>query len=187
MAIEEIRDITKREFGFFFESYGKQYMKRYVAFNTQEKLLAFIRDNKPLDCFVSVAFYKHPSLMKGWFGASLFFDIDCKDNLKLAYADAITVYESLLDDFALKEVSLRFSGSKGYHVLSGDQSLQILDRHARQEIVDYLVGTYNFNVMTVDAPASCDIRRLRRIAGTVNSKTGGLCKVLKETVERVGW
>lgn len=182
MAIEEIGDITKREFGFFFKSLsGKNYMKRKFTFDSQEALVSFIRDGSPLDCYVSVAYYKYPAQMEGWLGASLFFDIDCKENLKLAYADAITVYEALLDDFALKEVSLRFSGSKGYHVLAQDADPRVLGRHARQEIVDYLVGTYNFNVMTVDSPASCDIKRLRRIAGTVNSKSGELCKILKES------
>ncbi|MBC8522213.1 MAG: hypothetical protein H8D26_09570 [Methanomicrobia archaeon] len=180
MGIEEIWDITKREFGFVFKSFGgKNYMKRKFTFDSHEALVSFIRDESPLDCYVSVAYYKYPAQMEGWSGASLFFDIDCEENLKLAYADAITVYESLLDDFALKEVSLRFSGSKGYHVIAQDVDPRILDVRARCEIVDYLVGTYNFNVLTVDSPASCDIKRLRRIAGTVNSKSGELCKILK--------
>ena len=177
MDIEKILEIEKREFGFFLGD-EKRFMKRKVVFNTQEELNDFIHNEKPPDCYVSVAFYQYPLLMEGWLGANLFFDIDCKDNLKLAYADALTVYEVLLDDFALKEVSLRFSGNKGYHVISSDLEPRILDSRARREIVDYLLGKYN--VKTIDAPASCDIKRLRRIAGTTNSKSDKKCSVIKE-------
>ena len=114
--------------------------------------------------------------MNGWLGAELFYDVDCRDNLRLARADAETVYEVLLDDFALTEVELRFSGAKGYHVIAFDKEPQILDRRGRQEIVDYIVG--NYGVTTIDAPASCDVKRLRRLIGTKNSN-GEYCRRVK--------
>jgi predicted DNA primase small subunit len=177
MDIEEISEIEKREFGFFVGMGENRYMKRKVVFNTQQELDDFIHNENPHDCYVSVAFYEHPSRMEGWVGAQLFFDIDCKEDLKLAYADALTVYEVLLDDFALEEVSLRFSGSKGYHVISNDLEPRILVAISRREICDYMREKYN--VKTIDAPASTDIRRLRRIAGTKNSKSGEYCRRIK--------
>lgn len=177
MGIEKIDKIEQREFGFAMGMGEKRYMKRKVVFSTQEELDDYIHDKDPFDCYVSVAFYEHPSWMESWLGAQLFFDIDCKDNLKLAYADALTVYEVLLDDFALEEVSLRFSGSKGYHVISNDLEPRILVAVSRREICDYIREVYN--VKTIDAPASADIKRLRRIAGTRNSKSGEYCRIIK--------
>jgi DNA primase catalytic subunit len=146
-------------------------------FITDAELRRFIARNNPSDCYVSVAFYDNSFAMEGWRGAELFFDLDCEENIKMARADAETVYEVLLDDFALKEVELRFSGAKGYHLLVHDKEPQCLRTQARKEIVDYMVGKYG--VKTIDAPASCDVKRLRRIAGTVNSKTGKFCEIVK--------
>lgn len=173
MDIEKISEIEKREFGFMIG--GR--MMRHKTFMADAWLSRYIAVDNPDDCYVSVAFYDGPSMMRDWRGAELFFDIDHKENLKLARADAETVYEVLLDDFALKDVSFRFSGSKGYHVVVHDKEPQILDSRARREIVDYMVGKYG--VETIDAPTSGDISRLRRIAGTKNSKSGEYCRIIK--------
>ena len=176
MDIEKILKIEKREFGFMIG--GR--MMRHKTFMADAGLSWYIAEYNPDDCYVSVAFYDGPSMMMDWRGAELFFDIDCKENLKLARADAETVYEVLLDDFALKEVDMRFSGSKGYHVIVHDREPQILDSRARREIVDYMVGKYS--VETIDAPASGDIKRLRRIVGTKNSKSGEYCSMIKTSI-----
>ena len=177
MGIEMITEIEKREFGFM---YGGQ-MSRHKTFTTDVGLSKYIEEHNPDDCYVSVAFYDGPSIMNDWKGAELFFDIDNKENLHLARADAETVYEVLLDDFALKDIECRFSGSKGYHIVVNDKEPRILDSRARREIVDYIVGKYG--VKTIDAPASCDIKRLRRIVGTKNSKSGEFCRTIKSSKE----
>lgn len=178
--VEEIEEIEKREFGFMYEKENKPIMVRYVSFLTQRELEDYIAMRKPKDCYVSVAYYSGAIRSDSWLGAELFFDIDCKENLRLARADAETVYEVLLDDFALKDVSLRRSGSKGYHVLSRDEEPRSLVAISRREICDYMREKYN--VETIDAPASGDIRRLRRIAGTINSKSGEYCNVIKASM-----
>ena len=180
MQIEKIREIEKREFGFMFEDRldpRKIKMVRYKMFLLQAELERYIRENQPAHCFVSTAYYSTSFDMKGWTGADLFFDGDYEKNLILPRADAETIYEALLDDFALKDVTLNFSGSKGYHVIAFDEASRCLDGRARREIVDYMVGRYR--VETIDAPASCDVRRLRRITGTINSKSGKYCEVIK--------
>lgn len=177
--IESIERIEQREFGFVMEEGGRVYMKRKVMFFSQEELEYFIQRNNPLHCYVSVAFYEYPSQMEGYRFAELLFDLDSKENLRLAAADAETVYEVLLDDFGLEKVDMRFSGSKGYHVVVHDEKPRILGRAARREIVDYLVLKYG--VQTLDEAASCDIRRLRRIYNTVNSKSGKKCILIKKS------
>jgi len=74
---------------------------------------------------------------------------------------------------------MRFSGSKGYHVIVHDEEPRILGTHERREIVDYLVLKYG--VQTLDEAASCDTRRLRRIYNTVNSKSGKRCILIKKS------
>lgn len=173
MDIEKIAKIEKREFGFMIG--GR--MIRHKTFMADSGLSWYIAEHNPDHCYVSVAFYDGPSMMMDWRGAELFFDIDCEENLKLARADAETVYEVLLDDFALENISMRFSGAKGFHIIVHDEEPQILERWARQQIVEYMQVKYN--VKTIDAPASCDIKRLRRIVGTRNSKSGKYCSMIK--------
>jgi len=174
--MEKIKEIEKREFGFFVGSREHPIMVRKKRFSTQQSLEDFIRTHKPLDCFVSVAYYDGDE----WIGADLFFDLDSKENITLARADAETVYEVLLDDFGLKEVTMNFSGSKGYHVIATDEVIRELTTRDRREICDYLIGKYK--VKTLDTKASIDVKRLRRIEGTINSKSGKLCSLIKSTV-----
>jgi len=174
--VEKIKEIEKREFGFFVGSRENPIMVRKKRFRTQEDLENFIRTHNPLDCFVSVAYYDGDE----WIGADLFFDLDSKENTALARADAETIYEVLLDDFGLKEVTMNFSGSKGYHVIATDEVIRELTTRDRREICDYLIGKYK--VETLDTKASIDVKRLRRIEGTINSKSGKLCKAIKSTI-----
>ena len=177
MTIEEIENICEREFGFMLSFGEKHFMRRHLSFETQSELMEYIRTRNPLDCYVSVAFYGYPTDMAVWKGAELFLDFDSRENTRVAYADALTVYEVLLDDFGLEKLSLRFSGSKGYHLVVHDPEPRGLDSRGRDEIADYLVGKYS--VETLDRAAVRDVKRLRRIAGTRNSKSGRLCRVMR--------
>jgi predicted DNA primase small subunit len=177
-----VYSIDKREFGFVFENDGKRSMSRRFSFSTDDELLDFIEMRKPLDCYVSVAYYKYPTQMKDWLGADLFFDFDCEENVKRAYAEALTTYEVLLDDFALNDVVMNFSGSRGYHVIAFDEEPHTLEQYARRQIAEYLIGRYH--VETLDVPASCDIKRLRRLEGTINSKSGKLCERIQSKAKQ---
>ena len=174
--IDPIEEIWKREFGFVLQHNGKTFMRRKLSFETQRELEAYIEEKKPLDCYVSVAFYQYPTQMRDWLGSELFFDFDSKENVKLAYADAITAYEVLKENFALNNISLRFSGAKGYHVIVNDPIVRTLRQRERRQIADYLC--FRYRLTTLDAAAACDISRLRRIAGTKNSKSGKFCSIL---------
>lgn len=177
MELETIEDIRSREFGFMQNGPTGVYMKRHATFSDADALRAYIERWEPVGCYVSVARYDDPATMSGWRGADLFFDIDSEDRIPLAQAQAHTVYESLLDDFGLEEVSLRFSGAKGYHVIATDERPRILDSACRREMVYYFQAKYG--VTCIDAPASCDTRRIRRIAGTRNAKSGRFCELVR--------
>ena len=91
---------------------------------------------------------------KNWLGADLVFDLDaeghscgkftCQECLDKVKADAMKLIdEFLLPDFGFSkgEISVNFSGSRGYHVHVRSGSVMKLDREARREIADYVSGT----------------------------------------------
>lgn len=128
----------------------------------------------PRHVYFSAARYANPGAStmgnKEWQEADLIFDLDadhlpgidpettsypamleaCKDALERLLA-------FLEDDFAFEEVSVVFSGGRGYHVHVRDESVRDLDSSARREIVDYVRG--------IDLEASDLIRRVS-VGGT---------------------
>lgn len=169
----DFSDIESREFGFFFSGT----FRRKMQFLEKKALIKFISMVKPRDCFVSVARYENPRKMDGWIGSDFFVDIDIEDgNIKSIYNEALTSIDVLKNDFGLKKIILNKSGSKGYHVVVFDEVIQKLHSADRGEMIDYLIYKYNLN--HIDAPCSCDIHRLRRLEGTINSKSGVICKRL---------
>ncbi|MCX9010384.1 MAG: DNA primase small subunit PriS [Candidatus Methanoperedens sp.] len=90
---------------------------------------------------------------KQWQGADLIFDLDA-DHLPLkprSYADMLSnvktetrkLLDFLLDDFGFSEsnISIVFSGGRGYHIHVRDPKVLSLESAERREIVDYLSGT----------------------------------------------
>jgi len=174
--LKPIPRMEEREFGFRF---GKRF-KRHYAFSSLLSLEKAIKEWRPSDCFVSVAYYEYekPYLKMNWRGADLFFDLDHEENTRIALADAVTIYESLISDFGLSSLEIIFSGAKGYHVVAYDDVVHKLNSRDRREIVDFMCGRYG--VETIDKQASCDVKRLRRVPGTVNSKSGRVCVIQKD-------
>ena len=88
---------------------------------------------------------------KVWEGADLVFDLDIHAEGKYgAYAfldkvkeDAIRIVEGFLcSDFGMskKDISINFSGNRGYHIHARDKSYQEIGADERKEIVDYIMG-----------------------------------------------
>jgi len=88
---------------------------------------------------------------KGWQSADLVFDLDADhlpgvDPDETSYAEMLAACkEELLnllsfvdDDFGFTDVSVVFSGGRGYHVHVRDPEVRGLDSEARREIVDYV-------------------------------------------------
>ena len=60
--------------------------------------------------------------------------------IRKAGVEAFKLVRTLHEDFGVKEVSIRFSGHRGFHVHARHRELEKLGSDARREIVDYLQG-----------------------------------------------
>lgn len=201
-----VRDIGYREFGFVFVT-GQKYnekkdvtepishFNRKIGFATDEELWKYIRNKKPDDCYFSTAYWTFPRnacTPKGfWNGADLFFDLDSKD-LNLAREEAEIVYDDLQVGFGIQDIEMIFSGRKGYHVVGYGYDdpvlttkLRMLKTVERGMIANYFLNKFGKNdkieprLTTIDREPTIDIHRLRRLPGTINSKSGTLCEVVK--------
>ncbi|GAA0300730.1 DNA primase small subunit PriS [Halarchaeum salinum] len=118
---------------------------------------AFLRRKRPRHVYFSAGRYETPGAStmaeKEWRGADLVFDIDA-DHLPSVtlgedtYAEMLAkskdalvkLLDFLEDDFGFEDVSLVFSGGRGYHAHVRDESVADLERDERREIVDYVRG-----------------------------------------------
>ncbi|AXG11171.1 DNA primase small subunit PriS [Haloplanus rubicundus] len=115
----------------------------------------FLAREAPRHVYFSAARYDDPGAdtmdEKGWRGADLVFDLDADhlpsvDPAETTYAEMLAAckdaLQRLLDlletDFGFEDVTVVFSGGRGYHVHVRDDGLADLDSAARREIVDYV-------------------------------------------------
>jgi DNA primase small subunit len=115
----------------------------------------FLAREAPRHVYFSAARYDDPGAdtmdEKGWLGADLVFDLDADhlpsvDPAETTYAEMLAAckdaLQRLLDlletDFGFEDVTVVFSGGRGYHVHVRDDGLADLDSAARREIVDYV-------------------------------------------------
>jgi DNA primase small subunit len=118
---------------------------------------AFLERERPRHVYFSAGFYETPgaSTMEEttWMGSDLVFDLDA-DHLPSvtlgedSYAEMLAKCKDallrLLDflerDFGFENLTVTFSGGRGYHVHVRDESVYDLEREQRREIVDYVRG-----------------------------------------------
>ncbi len=67
----------------------------------------------------------------------------CDTCLNIAKSETHTLLHFLLDDLGINaaDLSIRFSGHRGYHVCVTQEEVKSLNQAARKEIVDYILGT----------------------------------------------
>jgi len=148
---------AKREFGFMF--FDRRFMMRHMAFPSRAALKRYLVENVPAHAYYSTAYYDKPDAAtmaeKKWLAADLLFDLDA-DHVRgaenLPYEKMLERVKKevirLLDEFLLgslgfdeKNLSIVFSGGRGYHVHVRDPAILRLSSHERREIVDYVTGT----------------------------------------------
>ena len=147
---------TRREYGFMF--FDKNYMIRHMSFRNRKMLRDFLVNSVPKHAYYSTAYYKHPEIQdmeeKTWLGADLVFDLDAdhipetegksyKEMLEIVKIEAEKlVFSFLLDDFGFDErdVSIVFSGGRGYHIYVRRGDIYTLGSDERREIVSYITG-----------------------------------------------
>ena len=142
--------VHKREFGV--GTLDDKIKFRHKGFRTERELNSYLKIEAPYYISYSAAYYGFPQqsmTQKCWEGADLIFDLD-KDMpyLDKKPMDEVTVEASrlisfLTDDFAIdpNDISVNFSGGKGYHIHVFRDDVKTLSSEARREILDYISGS----------------------------------------------
>ncbi len=150
----------QREWAFilFDSAYPKPVMRRHKAFSSQKELIAHISSIAPAHVYYSTACYAYPSATrmqdKQWNGADLIFDLDADKVLSKAASsydvalekvkkETIKLLDFLTRDFNFSDdnITIVFSGGRGYHVHLRSSKVSQLGSHERREIANYLTGT----------------------------------------------
>lgn len=115
----------------------------------------FLARERPRHVYFSAGRYDDPAANamaeKGWQGSDLVFDLDA-DHLPTvelgedSYGEMLAkckkallrLLDFLENDFGFRDLTIVFSGGRGYHVHVRDPGVQALESDARREIVDYV-------------------------------------------------
>ena len=146
----------RREFGFMF--FDRNYVQRHMGFSRPADINRFMVTQVPSHSYYSTAYYRRPDAPtmeeKTWLGADLIFDLDA-DHLEgaenMSYSEMLGCIKeemiNLVDSFLLgdlgfreDQVSIVFSGGRGYHAHIEQSDVLGLGTHERREIVDYVTS-----------------------------------------------
>ncbi|MDT3434865.1 DNA primase small subunit PriS [Haloarcula sp. 1CSR25-25] len=149
---------NEREWGFIPWTDGPgETMVRHRSLLDLGEIEDFLGRRKPRHVYFSAGRYDEPSAStmsdKGWRNSDLVFDLDA-DHLPSvvlgedSYAEMLgkckdalfRLLDFLEDDFGFEDLTVVFSGGRGYHVHVRDERIRHLERDARREIVDYVRG-----------------------------------------------
>ena len=171
--IPEPPQIARREFGY--RSNGV--VTRHVSFSTMGELYSMLMREAPTDVYCSNALYLEPAVRpmseKKWMGAELIFDVDAESAEQIQ--DAVKSTKDLVRGLKKylgtpdEEIAVYFSGHKGFHIHVKSEKYMALDSVARAEICSLLQEKAG---AVIDAQVTCDIRRIFRMPGTLNGKSG---------------
>jgi DNA primase small subunit len=157
VQVEPPPRFTRREFAAFPFSV-QTLMRRHESFRSADEVRSYLEQESPRHVYYSSAYYRNPSAAtmsaKEWLGADLIFDLDA-DHLRHAegktYAEQLSLarsrFRDLVDDFLLgdfgfdaRDVSIVFSGGRGFHAHVHADSVLSLSSGERRELVEYIVG-----------------------------------------------
>jgi DNA primase small subunit len=149
---------NEREWGYIpWTADGQTTMVRHRSWLDVGDLGRFLAEERPQHVYFSAAQYRDPSAnsmsRKDWQGADLVFDLDADhlpgvDPEETSYAAMLeTCKDALLDlldvledDFGFEDLTVVFSGGRGYHVHVRDDGVSQLGRGDRREIVEYVLA-----------------------------------------------
>lgn len=148
---------NEREWGYvpWTDAPGETYVRHNSLLDMGE-LGDFLGRERPKHIYYSAGQYQNPSASamseKSWLGSDLVFDLDA-DHLPSSSPDdtygemlakgkdaLLRLLDFLEGDFAFDDLTVVFSGSRGYHVHVRDEEVQPLEGDGRREIVDYVRG-----------------------------------------------
>lgn len=143
-----------REWGLIlFDDVG---MRRHKSYLNRGEMIDYVRAMIPAHIYHSAAYYQRPAAPtmkeKIWQGADLIFDLDAdhlrkapksySEMLDLVKKETLKLLTFLTADFGISQqnISIVFSGGRGYHIHVRDSRVLTLGSDERREIVDYLTG-----------------------------------------------
>ena len=154
--------VESREFGV--GNFEQKVAYRHMAFKDEKALGAYLSREAPPYISCSSAYYRFPDARpmekKEIIGGELVFDLDatdmdlqcqkehgkgwvCSECISSVKNEAIKLVEDfLIPDFGFgeKDISINFSGNRGYHVRIADEIVSSLNSRQRIEISDYISG-----------------------------------------------
>ncbi|WP_135824349.1 DNA primase small subunit PriS [Halorussus ruber] len=146
-----------REWGYIPWTTGPTTMVRHQSLLELGEVGDFLQRERPRHVYFSAGRYDDPGAddmeEKGWRDSDLVFDIDADhltgvDPQRDSYGEmlaegkeeVLNLVDLLEDDFGFSELTVVFSGGRGYHVHVRDEGVRGLNRDERREIVDYIRG-----------------------------------------------
>ncbi|VVB54155.1 DNA primase small subunit PriS [uncultured archaeon] len=152
-TVQEPPDIERREFGY--GTLEDKIKVRHFCFAGAREFHQFLKRDAPFYLSYSTALYRYPAnqpmAAKEWLGADVVFDLDVPmrtgylntQDLDKAKNEALSLSDFIFTDFGFEknEVSVNFSGSKGYHFHIRGDRVQRMGQDERKELVDYVTGT----------------------------------------------
>ncbi|WP_135661586.1 DNA primase small subunit PriS [Halorhabdus rudnickae] len=151
-------DAHEREWGYIpWTASPGETMVRHESLLNLGDLESFLARERPRHVYFSAGRYADPSASsmaaKDWRGSDVVFDLDADhlpsvDPAEATYAEMLAACKDALlrlldfleNDFGFEDLTVVFSGGRGYHVHVRDDRIQQLEREARREIVDYVRG-----------------------------------------------
>jgi DNA primase small subunit len=151
-------EANEREWGYVPWTDGPgETMVRHRSLLDMGNLDGFLARERPKHVYFSAGRYESPGASsmgdKTWRSSDLVFDLDA-DHLPSvtlgedSYAEMLAKCQDALrrlldfldDDFGFEDMTVVFSGGRGYHVHVRDETVQELGSDARREVVDYVRG-----------------------------------------------
>src|SRR5512137_776885 len=183
-----ITDLPHRHFRFLLP--GGTFLKVQDRIRSEEELRRWLARYRPSDVYYSTSCWLVPENLGRrertplsdniFISSDIVFDIDRSpfsvENLEVARKDTLRLLR-FCDNERLTVKYIAFSGSKGFHVICADPYRyndpfplvrEDLTKAARREIVARVLA----EEITIDTKITADTRRIIRVPGTINSKTG---------------
>ena len=193
-----ITDVNHRHFRFLLPT--GRFFKIKDVIRSPDDLQRWLVSLRPLDVYYSTSTYLNPTAVAPrpkkatdyWgpgnvvLGNDIAFDLDRQPlsmlNLERARKDAVRLLDHMLErSYGLRYAA--FSGSKGFHLVFDDPDRKIEPDHRSREASiirrrKALVDEVASLGIRIDSSVTVDTRRIIRLPGTVNSKTGYRCQLL---------
>jgi hypothetical protein len=192
--LSAITDLSHRHFRILLPR--GTFLKLQDRIRSEEVLRRWLVRYRPSDVYYSTSCWLVPERIGRrertpvsdniFLSSDIVFDIDRSpfslDNLEQARRDTLRLV-TFCDEHGLPVKYIAFSGSKGFHVICTDTRRyddpdplvrEDMAKAARKEIIARVLA----EGIAIDTKITTDTRRIIRVPGTINSKTGYICTVL---------